>query len=210
MSSIYDSSTLLEAVQNDDTEVVVSLLEPRVDRGEASELERMICGVLLLMPPFADYEAAKNIFFGLMNSSRKVEAAVWDAYRHAVLMPDDDCPFEDILIQQKDSSIAWHMLSLNTNSRGDSEKAAKENEISRGIKLFPFNVVEYLKNGRGASVYDRSKMWSVLCDLIVCKKAEDDDPPKSLEGMLESYWENLILGTRITSTLWHEYQKDFG
>jgi len=77
MASTFAES-LRCAIQADDNIAVVTLLEPKVKDGTATENEKLLCGVLLLMPPFADYEVAASIFCGLLKGDRSFEAAVWD------------------------------------------------------------------------------------------------------------------------------------
>jgi hypothetical protein len=110
VSSTFADS-LREALEANDSEAVVHLLEPRVADGTASDNEALLCGALLLMPPLAEYEAAANVFRRLLAGARAFEAAVWDAYRFAVLMPSGDHSFEQVLRSSARSSVAAHMLS---------------------------------------------------------------------------------------------------
>lgn len=212
MSLISDSadSPLVDAIEAGDTEAVVSILEPRVLEGSASEAESMLCGVLLLLPPLADYEAAADIFSGLLTKPCGFEAAVWDAYRYSVLLPDGDASFERVLRAHPDSAISLHMLSLVSRMRGDYSAALVDNRKSRTVRLFPFNLSEALKNDDDLDVETQEKYWRVFCDLLVSRTAESDECAHTVEGMLQKYWDNLILGTRITSELWNEYQSTIG
>ncbi|NKC13288.1 MAG: hypothetical protein GKR94_14160 [Gammaproteobacteria bacterium] len=184
----------------------MSILEPQVQRGVVSEAESLLCGVLLLLPPLADYEAASDIFSGLLTTPSSFEAAVWDAYRYSVLLPDGDVSFERILRSHSDSAVASHMLSMVARTRGDYSTALAENRRSRLVRLFPFNLSEALKSDSDLSAKARSRYWRVLSDLLVSRTAETDEGVYTVEGMLQQYWDNLILGTRITSELWNEYQ----
>jgi hypothetical protein len=212
MSLILDStdSSLVNAIEAGDNEAVVSILEPRVLEGSASETESMLCGVLLLLPPLADYEAAANIFSGLLSKPCGFEAAVWDAYRYSVLLPDGDTSFERVLRARPDSAVSLHMQSMVSRMRGDYSAALVDNRKSIMARLFPFNLSEALKNDNDLNVETQKKYWRVICDLLVSRTAESDECAHTVEGLLQQYWDNLILGTRITSELWNEYQSTIG
>lgn len=206
MSSI-SASELSRALKNDDNESLVSILEPRVLAGEASEAEALLCGVLLLLPPFADYEAASDVFIRMLGSERAVEAAIWDAYRFAVLMPDDSCKFESILISMKNSAVAAHMLSMVYSARGELSKAILQSRRSIALRPFPFGVVNWLRLDASASDEERRLGWATAIDLVISRSAESDQPVTTVEGALQRRWDNLILGTRLTTALWSEYSK---
>lgn len=208
MSQTFAES-LCCAIKAADNAAVVALLEPRVNDGTATESESLLCGVLLLMPPFADYEAAASIFGGLLSGERGFDAAVWDAYRFAVLLPDGDRSFEVLLRSSSRSAVAAHMLSMVAAACDDVELALVENRRSRALQLFPFNVIEALKLEPGLQGDARSDLWQSACDLIVSRSAEEDAAVCTVEGALQRRWDNLIVGTRLTSQLWDEYSRVF-
>lgn len=212
MSLILGSAgaPLVDAIETGDTKTVVSILEPRILDGSATEAESMLCGVLLMLPPIADYEVAANIFSGLFTKLCGFEAAVWDAYRYSVLLPTGGVQFEEVLRAHQGSAISLHMQSMVSRMRGDFSAALVENRGSRQIRLFPFNLSEALKNDNDLDVDTQKQYWQVFCDLLVSRSAESDEPVHTVEGMLQQYWDNLILGTRITSELWDEYQNTIG
>lgn len=209
MSLTSDSCNLANLISEDDTEALVELFEEKIEQGNASDTEILLCGIMLLLPPFADYDAAKELFKSLFNSSKRVEAAIWDGYRHAILMPDDDKRFEKILKDHTDSAVVLHILSLNSIASDNYERAVEENRNSREIRLFPFNLIEYLKNGEGIDENINTNSYRLLNDLIIKKDLENDQFPTTLEGLLSYYWDNLIIGTRITSLLWSEYEDKY-
>jgi len=212
MSLISDSASshLVDAIEADNTEAIVSILEPRILEGSASDAECLLCGVLLLLPPIADYDAATDVFSGLLAKPCSFEAAVWDAYRYSVLLPDGDSSFQRVLRANPDSAISLHMLSMVSRMRGDDSAALVDNRKSRMIRLFPFNLSEALKYDNDLDSESRMKYWRVFCDLLASRTAESDKCAHTVEGMLQQYWENLILGTRITSQLWEEYRRTIG
>lgn len=209
MSSIFVES-LRAAIEMTDNSAAVDLLEPRVKDGSASEGEKLLCGVLLLMPPLTDYEAAAGIFRDMLSGDRRFEAAVWDAYRFAVLLPDGDRSFEAVLRSASRSAVAAHMLSMVAAACDDAAHALDENRRSRALRLFPFNVTEALKRERGLQESTRSDLWRSACDLIISRSAEVDPAVYTVEGALQRRWDNLIVGTRVTSQLWGDYTKTFG
>lgn len=209
MSSTFAES-LRRAIEVADNAATVALLEPRVKDGTATESEGLLCGVLLLMPPLADYEAAASIFSGLLNGDRCFEAAVWDAYRFAVLLPDGEQSFEEVLRSSSGSAVAAHMLSMVAAASDDMSLALAESRRSRALRPFPFNIVEALKWEPGLQANARSDLWQIACDLIVSRSAESDAAVSTVEGALQRRWDNLIVGTRLTSQLWDEYRKVFG
>jgi hypothetical protein len=209
MSSSFTES-LRHAIETEDSEALVHLLEPRVADGTASANEALLCGALLLMPPLADYEAAANVFRRLLTGARAFEAAAWDAYRFAVLMPGGDHSFEQVLRSSARSPVAAHMLSLVAAARDDLPLALLENRRSRAFRLFPFNVVEALKRESALEASARTSLWQSACDLIVSRSAESDPAVCTVEGALQRKWDNLIVGTRLTSQLWGMYSVAFG
>jgi hypothetical protein len=209
MSSTFAES-LRSAIEVTDNSTAVELLESRMKDGIASEEERLLCGVLLLMPPLADYEAAANIFCGMLSGRRGFEAAVWDAYRFAVLLPDGDRPFEAVLRSSSRSAVAAHMLSMVAASCDDMVLALTENRKSRALRLFPFNITEALKCDPDLQRDARNDLWQIACDLIVSRSAELDPAVHTIEGALRRRWDNLIIGTRMTSQLWGEYGRAAG
>ena len=209
MSSTF-AEALRRAIETTDNAAAVALLEPRVKDGTATDSERLLCGVLLLMPPLADYEAAASIFGALLNGYRSFEAAVWDAYRFAVLLPDGERSFEAVLRSSSRSAVATHMLSMVADARDDVPLALAENRKSRAGRLFPFNITAALKLEPSLEPNARSELWQSACDLIVSRSAESDAAVSTVEGALQRRWDNLIVGTRLTSQLWDEYSKTFG
>jgi hypothetical protein len=208
MSLIFAEALRSEIEKNDNSQVV-KLLESRVREGVATEAERLLCGVLLLLPPHADYEASAKIFGALFGGDRRFEAAVWDAYRLSVLLPDGDRSCEKILQSAPGSAVAAHMIGLIAASNGDYPLALKENRRSRSIRLFPFNVVEALKYDAELSRDVKNDLWRSACDLIISRSAEHDVSVSTVEGALQRRWENLILGSRLTSYLWLEMSGRF-
>ncbi len=204
------ASALQEAIKGADNAAAVALLEPRVNDGTATDSEQLLCGLLLLMPPLADYEAAACIFGSMLNGERRFEAAVWDAYRFAVLLPDGDRSFEIVLRSSSRSAIAAHMLSKVAAACNEVSLSLIENRRSRALRLFPFNITEALKREPSLQANARSDLWQNACDLIVSRSAESDAAVCTVEGSLQRRWDNLIVGTRLTSQLWDEYSKVFG
>lgn len=209
MSSKF-ADTLDQALASSHNAVAVEVLESRIKNGVATEAERPLCGVLLLMPPWADYEAASSIFGDMLrNGGRSFDAAVWDAYRYSVLMPEGDRRFEMRLRDSPQSAVSAHMLSLLASSAGDVSQALEENRRSRALRLFPFNIVEGLRRELSLSSDERSHLWRTACDLIFSRTAELDEPVHTVEGSLQRHFDNLILGTRLTTPVWEDLCKTF-
>lgn len=208
--SSTSANSLSSAIESNDNEAAVELLEARVKSGTASESEKLLFGVLLLMPPLADYEVAARLFSGMLDGNRGFEAAVWDAYRFAVLMPDGDRRFETVLRAWPQSAIAAHMLSTTASALDDEPQALVENRRSRKLRLFPFNIAEALKRDPGLDTDARDDLWRIAVDLIASRSAELDSAVHTVEAALQRRWENLIVGTRLTTPLWNEYRRMFG
>jgi hypothetical protein len=198
------------AIGADDNAAVVALLEPKVKDGSATEAETLFCGVSLLMAPFGDAEAAASIFFGLLKGNRRFEAAVWDAYRFAVLMPDGDRTFEMVLRSFPQSAVSAHMLSMVADMDGNISLALAENRRSRAMQPFPFNITKALYRDPTLDKDTRDDLWKSVGDLMVSRSAQNDEGVCTIENSLQRYWENLIVGTRVTATVWSEYSRVFG
>lgn len=204
MSSTY-ADALRAALLAADNSSAVSLLEARINQGLANESERLLCGVMLLMPPLADYEGASMVFSGLLDGSRAFEAAVWDAYRFSALLPNGDRAFENVLRSHDRSAIAVHMLGLLACADGDTAQALACNRRSRALRPFPFNLVHGLRLDFALHAAEKVDFWRLICDLVVSTTAESDAQVGTVEGALQRRWDNLIVGTRIASPLWEEY-----
>lgn len=209
MSSIYAES-LSRALESEDNDAAVNLLESRISAGSATEGERLLCGVLLLLPPFGDYEAAADIFRGLLGGRRCLDAAVWDAYRFSVLLPDGDRTFEKVLGAFGGSAVAAHMRSKVARACNDVSRSLEEGRRSRELRLFPFNIADGLKHEVALTPQEKIGLWRTLSDLVVSRAAESDSPVSTVEGALQRRWDNLILGTRLSSQVWSEYRSMFG
>lgn len=92
----------------------------------------------------------------------------------------------------------------------DVSRALAENLRSRTQRLFPFNIVEALKRDSSLQSDEKSELWRIACDLIVSRSAESDAAVCTVEGSLQRHWDNLIVGTRLTSQPWDEYSRTFG
>ncbi len=207
--SSTSAESLSRAIFSRDNVAVVNIIERRIIDDTATEGERLLCGVMLLMPPLADYEAASNIFSNMLNGPRRLEAAIWDAYRFAVLMPDEPRSFMPVLRSSPQSAVAAHMMSKVALMSDDAKLALNENRRSRSLRLFPFNIFEGLRIDSVIGANERDNLWRTACDLIFDKSAESDSRISTTEGALQKRWDNLIIGTRLTSQLWHEYEKQF-
>lgn len=208
MPLTYNES-LQQAISSHNSPAIVEALEPRVYAGEATEAECLLCGISLLMPPFADYEAASKIFSKILNGERYLEAAIWDAYRFAVLLPTGSQAFDGVLEFNKESSVAAHMRGMVAAANSDFALALQENRRSRSLRIFPFNAIEGLRRDVDLDASAKINLWRLAGDLMVSRAAERDAAPSTVEGALQCHWDNLILGTRITSYLWDDYCKIF-
>ena len=103
-----DLARLIASGSSDDLQ---ECLERCANRWDVDLKERLLYGVLLHFPPFAEPEAAKQVFATLLESPLQFNAAVWDAFRYATLMADEDKAFEPVLMERSHSAVASHMLS---------------------------------------------------------------------------------------------------
>lgn len=204
------SDELRAAIAADDNLATVALLKARVKRGDATCHEKMLYGVSLLMPPFADYEHAAQQFSDLKSGACRFEAAVWDAYRFSVLLPDGDRSFEVILRTYPESAVSAHMLSMLATADGNDCAALSNNRKSRLLRLFPSNIIEALRRDPDLSSEVKRQLWRTACDLIVSRCAESDDAVGTVVGALQRHWDNLITGVRLSSEMWAEYDAEFG
>jgi hypothetical protein len=204
------SDNLRSALASADDEAILDELERRIAKGVATDAERLFRGVTLLMPPFVDEEAASNAFRELYRGPRAFEAAIWDAYRFATLLPDGDTTFEPLLTARSESAVAAHLLSDVANTRRERALAVALNRRSRAIRLFPFNIANALYWNSDLTPDDARELRGILGDLVVNKAVEREPLAVTVEGRLQEFWDNLILGTRITSVVWEHYVERFG
>ena len=185
--------------------MAVDLLEGQLARGVATERERLLLGVLSLLPPIADYDAAARIFLALEGTALGFEAAVWDAYRFATVLPSGSTWFSRPLRSCSTKGVATHMLSHVELALGNVEAAIAFNRESRAARSFPFNLVLALKIDPALDSDSRRSIWDTARELVVSRQAELDAPVGSTEASLQRRWDNLILGTRLTSVVWEHY-----
>jgi hypothetical protein len=175
---------------------IIECIERRA-AGMAIDLkERLLYGVLLLFPPFAEPEAAKQVFATLLESPLQFNAAVWDAFRYATLMADEDRAFEPVLTRRSHSAVASHMLSQVALAEGRFEAFSQLNHASRTIRQFPSNIIAALENGLAPGEADALKQ--AFNDSLLSGHAESDPPVSSVDGLLERLWDNQITGARLT------------
>lgn len=201
LSTLEIRSELASCIAMQDNESVVSLLEILVERGDALDEERMLLGVLLFLPPVADYDAALETFEKLLQSPRSFEAASWQAYCFANLHPDGSRRFEEVL-KARGGSIAQHLLSLVSLADGNYDAFFDQNMRSRQSRLFPFNILSLLDHGMATDDSEKSKLISTFQDLVVSNNAESDSTVFTVDGLLSRKWDGLILGTRLSSPFW--------
>ncbi|TWB35399.1 hypothetical protein [Nitrospirillum viridazoti] len=210
MSSIYGDNEISSLIENESAEEVVSALEKKIGAGAASEDEKILCGIMLMMPPFADYEASAEIFGAMMKGRRAVDAAIWDAYRFSVLLPVGDEGFEPILQKRRDSAVAAHMRSTVAAARGQMDLSIAENRLSRSLRIFPFNAIDGINRDVNLSISQKKYLWIAACDLVISRSVEKDARPKTVVGAIQRYWDNLIIGNRLTNILWDRYVGIYG
>lgn len=208
MSSTF-AEDLQNAIKEYDSSKVVPLLEPKVHDGTATESERLLCGILLMMPPFADYHAAPLIFNSLHNGTRRFEAAVWSAYHYTVILPDGDTKFKNTLLSFPYSSIAAYFLSEFFGLIKNPHKELIEIRRSVSLRMFPFNTIRLIRIDEELSIDDKRNLFKIASDLILDKDICNSGNPSTIEGMIQSHWDNLITGTRITKELWNCYKREF-
>ncbi|MFO0728156.1 MAG: hypothetical protein U1E65_30525 [Myxococcota bacterium] len=206
MSSTY-AETVRALLLARDNATLVPLLEQRVKEGSATESEHLLCGALLLMPPFVDDEAARAVFGGVQGP-RRFEAAVWDAYRFAVLTPEHDEGFMDTLRAHRSSAVAAYMLSKVADMVGDLPRAREERHRSLRLRPIPFDVIQVLRRDP-LEPDQKLELWRTLQDLMLSVNVELEPPATTIEGSLQRLWDNLIVGTRVTSVLWEHYASAF-
>lgn len=205
MSSTFESTSSLEGlISGDDNAGIVSCLENLISLGSARTEEKLLLGVLLLLPPVADYDGAAEVLDSLLATPCAFEAAIWGAYKYGVLQPDGSRQFESALLARPDSAIAHHMLSLVALADDDLERAVLENRASREIRLFPFNTLSALDNDGSIEEREKQHLLCAVEDLVISRNAEFDPGVRTVEGLLNRKWENLILGTRLTSEYWNQ------
>lgn len=204
MSLICAQRNELEGyIKAGDNRRIVRCLEEISLKAEAVDGERLLLGVLLLLPPFSDYDAASEVFEGLLGGARSLEAAVWNAYGYVFLQPDGNRLFQKTLEHNSNSSVACHMRGLVARADGDVDESISRNRESRRIELFPFNILSALDDDAGLGLGDIDYLKKVFVDLLVSKSAESDPFVRTADGMLRREWDNLISGVRVTSQYWN-------
>lgn len=203
MSLICESKSELEGyIRDGNNKEIVRCLEVLVRQKMATDAQTLLLGVLLLLPPFADYDDGVGIFNDLLTGPKALAAATWSAYGYGVLQPSGTRNFEPILKLYSGSAVARHMLGLIAHADDDQEKYLSESRASRKIEVFPFNILSALDGDPDLEVNERHYLRSVFVDLLVSRSAEADSPVCTVEGLLGRKWDNLISGVRITSQYW--------
>lgn len=179
----------------------VALLESLAARAETSAVDELSLGLLLMMPPFGDYEAASCLFRNVAkNIELEVEACVWGMYLFITLLPVHDDFAEKLEMHQR-SPEALLMLARHALWRGDMVQARKLAQKSVMIEPFPYNLLVASRCSRDEDA--KRKLIEQAKALVQMSNMEQSPRPTSRSALLEKEWAELIRGDVMTSIVWH-------
>ncbi len=97
-----------------------ALLEELSVQSQLSPYETIAFGLILMMPPLADYVMAANVFSRCLQTTERFRAAIWGQYVHVVLRPVSE-EFAEVLAQYERNATAKYMLARSTQAVCDVE-----------------------------------------------------------------------------------------
>lgn len=194
------------ALSDDDDRALLWALERAHRSGELGLEEVLLEAVVLLQPPFADYARMHTILTDIWGTSAEEEAAIWDAYRYVTLQPEDS-RFMQILARY-DSAESLYMRAQFHAYDGDSKSAIKCNAASIDKAAFPNNLMSRLRIETGLPRDERTRLVDQINELVEIADSENIEVRTGSE-LYGLYWKELILGTAMSTVVWHEFRREF-
>jgi len=191
---------LNEAVTQKDDNSLVETLEQIYSLNLDSKYS-LVLGVVSMMPPFADYHRALEVFSSLFDKGFRKEASIWAGYLYSHVYPLDNS-FAEILTSYPRCSISNYVLAVYFSFERNVEKAKEHIELSIENGLFPNNILFKLSHSPNLNNVEREKLTLYLKGLISDKHLEDSSNPRNIEELYSDYWDELILGKLMTSVVW--------
>jgi hypothetical protein len=182
-------------------EDILELLESTYQKDGLTPSDMILYGVTLMMPPFGDYSSSESVFLKALNSGARRDAAIWFAYLYTTLYPNDSS-FVEALKEFCHCEISTYMIGLYSDSEGDREGALQWVRQSCSIKTFPKNLIYIITYDFKLERSEKTALFSRLNEQIQTKNFENEPLPKNKSELYDSYWDELILGKKMTSHVW--------
>ena len=160
---------------------------------------------MLFLPPFGDYEGSREAFKSIEDPSLLGEAAIWLAYHYYTLFPEDE-GFVQTLENHAGNAAACYSLARYNAHIGQEASAQEWNQRSIQLERFPNNLIFDLLHNPQDQGPEKAGIAKELEKLIVEKVAEETTPSTAAD-LYKNYWDELILGGRMTSVVWQHLQK---
>ncbi len=207
MSSMISNlqQQLARALGDDDDTRLLDLLESASAQGMLNPKEELVRGIVSMMPPFGDYEAAREAFAGCLQSEKRREAAIWSAYLYVTLHPENP-DFVPVLSAHENCAVCAHMLAEYHQFEDRFDDALSWIRKSIAIEAYPKNLLFLLFHEPGLELTAKARIFRRAESLILDSHTEDSPFPKDLSGLYQAYWDELILGRVMTSVVWADYQ----
>jgi hypothetical protein len=183
-------------IKNSEDEKLVELMESNLD--SLTDKEKLFLAITLMFPPFVDEYCSLKYLNSLLDSKIAKEAAIWCNYLHSSL---PECTrFVEVLWQYKDDpqGVVQYSLAKYYRFTGDFQKSVQLLKTSLTSHRFPHNIYMTWE----MDLATKQAVYEEMEPLVMCKTLEDEPEPVDMDTALKEYWDEMILGTRITSSTW--------
>lgn len=198
-----------QAIRQQHGDGLLAILERAYEKSQLGPKEILLYGIVLMMPPYVDYESAEDVLIRSLQSSERRHAAIWHAYMYTTLSPTNSLFVATIEADPK-CEVSAYMMARYHNIEGNYEGSLKWVRRSCDIAMFPHNLVFHLIHDPTLDPLARSRIVSQIEHRVLTKEAENGPPPKDVDALYRDYWEELILGVRMTSENWARISNRIG
>ena len=198
---------LNEALIGGDSLLVEDILEKADSQGVLTQKDRILWGITAMFPPNADPYWSLEILEKAYLLNKGLHEAVWLCYLY-LHMPVGEPHFQQTLEAWPEDSVALHMLAEILDNHDRVDEALTANERSLSLKLFPKNILFKLRNNPPTLQRDYDQLVETLDKEMLSKACECDPNPANSSQEYEAFWNELILGIRMTTSNWEFVMED--
>lgn len=183
---------------------LLDVLEKEQSSNNLSGDLQVLLGLVLMMPPFADYQCALEAFKSAQKTDYKDVAAIWHGYLHTTLYPIDSSFARNLNLS---TGEGLYILSLH-NCANNSPEWRNNLTDSIAVKKFPNNLRFYLRTSKDLSADIRKNLSSEAIGMVIDSSFEKSSQPNDYKKLMANYWDELILGKCMASGNWEAFKKE--
>ena len=181
-----------------DTEFAVPVLEKYYEKKLLEPSDRLLLGVLLLLPPFADHPKVRECLETNLGTEFEFESLVWLQYNW-MFWPKGET-YDERLSEYQNHSVACYMFALKAEYNDCTSETIEW--IKKGLQVSPFPNLLDLADSYATICPEFSGSKAKAKGLIKVRDLEKHSPPDNRQQVASYYWDHLILGTKVTTPIW--------